>query len=190
VLIAGPGLSQGAETTALIAQLITSTTSRLLIDADGLHALAQVRRSSEWKPHSNLILTPHPGEAAVLLETTVEEIQQDRLSAVRKLADLYQATVILKGAGSLVCKPEGTPWVNRTGNPGMASAGMGDLLAGIIGACWARLPDALSAACMGVWLHGTAGDIGVLKQGQASLTATTVAQNLPDAFQKLTSGTY
>jgi len=190
VIVAGPGLSQTEGTTALIEQLLATTAVPLLLDADGLHALAKLRSSTGWKPHSNLLLTPHPGEAAVLLGTTVEAIQQDRLSAVRKLADHYQATVVLKGAGTLVCKPGGTPWLNRTGNPGMASAGMGDVLAGVIAARWVQLPDALSAACMGVWAHGTAGDLSALKQGQTSLTATTLAQNLPDVFQKISRGTY
>jgi len=190
VIVAGPGLSQGPSTVALIERLLATSTARLVIDADGLHALAQLRQLPGWKPYSDLILTPHPGEAAILLGTTVEAIQQDRLAAVRTLADHYQATVVLKGAGTLVCKPEGAPWLNRTGNPGMASGGMGDLLAGIIGARWAQAPDALAAACMGVWVHGTAGDIAALKQGQPSLTATTLAQNLPDAFQRLTSDAY
>jgi ADP-dependent NAD(P)H-hydrate dehydratase / NAD(P)H-hydrate epimerase len=190
VIVAGPGLSQTPETLTLIEQLLATPSPRLVLDADGLHALAQLRRSASWKPRSDLLLTPHPGEAAILLETTVEAIQQDRLAAVRKLADHYQATVVLKGAGTLVCKPEGTPWLNRTGNPGMASAGMGDVLAGIIGARWAQIPDASVAACMGVWVHGTAGDLAALKQGQTSLTATTLVQNLPEAFQMLTTGAY
>jgi NAD(P)H-hydrate epimerase len=190
VIVAGPGLSQSPEATALIEQLLAIPSSRLVIDADGLHALAQIRRSEGWKPHHALLLTPHPGEAAMLLGTTVEAIQQDRATAVRQLADHYQATVVLKGSGSLVCRPEGAPWLNRTGNPGMASAGTGDVLAGVIGARWALGPDAGAAACIGVWAHGTAGDIAALKQGQTSLTATTLAQNLPDAFQKLSTGTY
>jgi hydroxyethylthiazole kinase-like uncharacterized protein yjeF len=190
VIVAGPGLSQVPETTTLIEQLLATPSSRLLIDADGLQALAKIRLSPIWQPRSDLILTPHPGEAAILLGTTVEAIQKDRLAAVRKLADHYQATVVLKGAGTLVCKPEGTPWLNRTGNPGMASAGMGDVLAGIIGARWLQSPDASVAACMGVWTHGTAGDLAALKQGQTSLTATTLVQNIPDAFQNLASGTY
>jgi len=190
VIVAGPGLSQTPETTTLIEQLLATSSPRLVLDADALHSLAQLRRSASWKPRNDLLLTPHPGEAAILLETTVEAIQQDRLAAVRKLADHYQATVVLKGAGTLVCKPEGTPWLNRTGNPGMASAGMGDVLAGIIGSRWAQVPDASVAACMGVWVHGTAGDLAVLKQGQTSLTATTLVQNLPEAFQMLTTGAY
>jgi NAD(P)H-hydrate epimerase len=106
---------------------------------------------------------------------------------VRQLAELYQATIVLKGAGTLVCKPGGTPWLNRTGNPGMASGGTGDVLAGIITALWTQTPDALLAACTGVWAHGTAGDWAAISKGQTSLTATTLTQYLPEAFQMLTT---
>lgn len=187
-ILIGPGLGQSPETMALVEQLLSTLTSKLVIDADGLQALAHFRVSSNWKPVNDLILTPHPGEAALLLNSSVEEIQKDRLSAVRQIANHYQATVVLKGAGTLVCKPGGVPWLNRTGNPGMASGGTGDVLAGMIATLWTQTADALLAACTGVWAHGTAGDRAAISMGQTSLTATTLTQHLPEAFQMLTTG--
>ncbi len=189
-ILVGPGLGQSPETIALIEQLLSTRSSKLVIDADGLYALNQLRASPSWKPFKDLVLTPHPGEAALLLNSSVDEIQNNRLAAVRQLADHYQATVVLKGAGTLVCKPDGVPWLNRTGNPGMASGGTGDVLAGMITALWTQTSDALLAACTSVWVHGTAGDRAALSKGQTSLTATTLATHLPDAFHVLTTGHY
>jgi NAD(P)H-hydrate epimerase len=189
-ILVGPGLGQSPETTALVEQILSTSTSKVVIDADGLTALTQLRASPNWKPFKDLVLTPHPGEAALLLNTSVDAIQHDRLAAVRQLADHYQATVVLKGSGTLVCKPGCIPWLNRTGNPGMASGGTGDVLAGMIAALWTQTPDALLAACTGVWAHGTAGDRAAISKGQTSLTATTLTQHLPEAFQMLTTGHY
>jgi NAD(P)H-hydrate epimerase len=187
-ILVGPGLGQSPEATALVEQILSTSSAKLVLDADGLTALTQLRSLPGWKPTNDLVLTPHPGEAALLLNTSVEAIQQDRLSAVRQLAELYQATIVLKGAGTLVCKPGGTPWLNRTGNPGMATGGTGDVLAGMIAALWTQTSDALLAACTGVWAHGTAGDRAAISKGQTSLTATTLTQYLPEAFQILTTG--
>ena len=102
---------------------------------------------------------------------------------MRKLADTYQAVAILKGAGTLVCEPGGMPWLNMTGNPGMASGGMGDVLAGMVGALWAQGLSQVQAATMAVWAHGTAGDFAALAESQTSLSATALAEQLGAVFQ-------
>jgi NAD(P)H-hydrate epimerase len=119
------------------------------------------------------------------LGATVQEVQGDRLAAVRKLADQYQAVVILKGAGTLVCEPGSVPWLNLTGNPGMASGGMGDVLAGMVGALWAQGMGAVQAASTAVWVHGTAGDYAALAESQTSLSATALAAQLGRVFQTI-----
>lgn len=151
---------------------------RLVIDADGLNLLARTpnarpENGDEW------ILTPHPGEAARLLNVSVADVQNDRPAAVAALANRYRAVAVLKGAGTLVCEPEGKPWLNRTGNPGMASAGSGDVLAGLIGGWWAQGIPAFAAACIGVWMHGRAGDLAALVEGQAALSARSLITYLP-----------
>ena len=162
---------------------------KLVLDADGLNALALLKASG-WAPRDglSLILTPHPGEAARLLGVSVGDIMADRARAVRQLADAYQAVVVLKGAGTLVCEPGGVPWLNRTGNPGMASGGTGDVLAGMIGALWARGLGALQAAAMAVWAHGAAGDLAALAVSETSLSATSLTAFLGKTFQVLERG--
>ena len=183
-VVAGPGMAQSARVRELIARLLSSYQGRLVLDADGLNALA-VLREAGWRPREGqrLVLTPHPGEAARLLGATVQEVQQDRLAAVRRLADQYQAVAVLKGAGTLVCEPGGLPWLNRTGNPGMASGGTGDVLAGMVGALWAQGMEAVAAAATAVWAHGTAGDLAAFAGSQTALSATALAARLGTVFQ-------
>ena len=183
-IVAGPGMTTSGRARGVIAQLLATYSGRLVLDADGLNALA-VLRAGGWQPREgqSLVLTPHPGEAARLLGVTVPEIQRDRLSAVRNLADAYQAVAVLKGAGTLVCEPGGEPWLNMTGNPGMASGGMGDVLAGMVGALWAQGLSAVQAATTAVWAHGTAGDFVALAESQTSLSATALAEQLGAVFQ-------
>ena len=186
VIVAGPGLTQSVRARGVVAHLLATYSGKLVLDADGLNALA-VLRTEGWQPRDGqrLVLTPHPGEAARLLGMTVQEVQGDRLSAVRKLADVYGAVAILKGAGTLVCEPGGLPWLNLTGNPGMASGGMGDVLAGVFGALWAQGLGAVQAATAAVWAHGTAGDFAALSESQTSLSATSLAAQLGAVFQMI-----
>jgi NAD(P)H-hydrate epimerase len=185
-IVAGPGLTQSEQARGVIAHLLASYGGRLVLDADGLNLLAALRAEG-WQPKAGqrLVLTPHPGGAARLLGATVQEVQGDRLAAVRKLADLYQAAVILKGAGTLVCEPGCVPWLNLTGNPGMAAGGMGDVLAGMVGALWSQGMEAAQAASTAVWAHGTAGDYAALAESQTSLSATALAAQLGRVFQTI-----
>ncbi len=189
VLVLGPGLALAPATIGLVKYLLENFNGKLVLDADGLNALAALRGSDEWLPRDDqqLILTPHPGEAARLLQCTTAEIQSDRISAVKKLADTYQAVVALKGAGTLVCAPYAVPLLNRTGNPGMACGGMGDLLAGMAGALWAQGLETLNALATAVWAHGAAGDYTVFSESRTSLTPTSLVQQLGQAFQRLES---
>ncbi|MCL1920605.1 MAG: NAD(P)H-hydrate dehydratase [Kiritimatiellaeota bacterium] len=186
-MVIGPGLTQGHDAAELVACLLSTPGTRIVLDADGLNALAQLHEARAWRPRDGqqLSLTPHPGEAARLLGCTVADIQRDRLRAVRLLADTFRATVVLKGAGTLVCAPGGVPLLNRTGNPGMATGGTGDVLAGMVAALWAQNGDSVRAAAAAVWAHGAAGDAAAFSGAQTSLTATTLARHLPSAFQML-----
>jgi NAD(P)H-hydrate epimerase len=153
VLAVGPGLGQGAWGHALWDAALRSGRS-IVLDADGLNLLARDLRSLP----SSAILTPHPGEAARLLECDIAAIQRDRFGAARALAARYRAVVVLKGAGSLIADAEGRVAVCPFGNPGMASGGMGDVLTGVIAGLLAQGLDAWDAACLGVVAHAVAGD--------------------------------
>ncbi|WP_233843131.1 NAD(P)H-hydrate dehydratase [Dyella sp. 2HG41-7] len=172
VLAVGPGLGQGAWGHALWLTALDSG-KPLVLDADGLNLLAREHRYFS----TPVVLTPHPGEAARLLDTTTADVQANRFDAVREIAQRYGAVVVLKGAGSLIANPNGRLDVCTWGNPGMGSGGMGDLLTGVIAALMAQGCNAWDAARMGVGLHARAGDVAALK-GERGLIASDLLEPL------------
>ncbi len=165
VVVCGPGLGQGAWGRALLGRVLESPLP-LVVDGDGLNALAldPVQRE-DW------VLTPHPGEAGRLLGMTAAEVQADRFAAAAALRERYGGTVVLKGAGTLVRGPDGPTALCPAGNPGMASGGMGDVLAGVIGGLLAQGMAPAAAARLGVCLHGAAGDGAARAGGERGLLA-------------------
>ncbi len=154
VVAVGPGLGQGEWGRAMLPALLAAGRPCVL-DADALNLIAQAPRSLP----ADAILTPHPGEAARLLDSDIGSVQRDRHGAVRELARRWQAVCVLKGSGTLVADPAGRVATCPWGNPGMASAGMGDVLTGVIAALRAQGLDAWHAACLGVAWHARAGDL-------------------------------
>jgi hydroxyethylthiazole kinase-like uncharacterized protein yjeF len=152
--------------------------SPVVLDADALNLLSKnpdLQDDLRTREHPS-VLTPHPGEAAHLLACSTAEIQADRVSAVKKLAQQLRCSVVLKGADSLCATPDGKLFVNRTGNPGMSSAGMGDVLTGMIAAFIAQGLSANDAMLLAVHLHGAAGD-ALAEQGvRTGMTATEVTE--------------
>lgn len=132
-----------------------------------------------------LVLTPHPGEAARLLGTSVTSIQADRLGAARRLAASSGAIVVLKGHRTVVAAPSGQAAINASGNPGMATAGSGDVLTGIAGALLARGLEPREACRIAVFVHGDAGDRAAREKGQEGMIAADLLDRLPDAFAGL-----
>ncbi|MFI5006377.1 MAG: NAD(P)H-hydrate dehydratase [Solirubrobacterales bacterium] len=185
--VIGPGLGQGPGTRAFIREFVRRCPVPLLVDADGLNALAPSDRDGgaleALRRDAATVLTPHPGEMARLTGVGSADVQRARLEVAGRLARDTGALVVLKGQRTLVCRPDGRAAVNPTGNPGMATGGTGDVLAGIVGALLARRHDAWTAATAGVYLHGLAGDRGAERLGQESLLAGDVAAALPDAIR-------
>jgi NAD(P)H-hydrate epimerase len=155
-----------------------------VVDADGLNALAR-QPEMFGEIQAPLVLTPHPGELARLRRTTTGTIQADRLGAAQDTAQTCGAVVVLKGARSVIAEPEGTLWINSTGNAGMATAGTGDVLSGMIGALLGQGYTPATAACLAVYVHGLAGDLAAATWGQRSLLAGDLLATLPAAFQRL-----
>lgn len=202
VLCVGPGLTTAPQTVGFVHRIVREAQVPIVLDADGLNAIAMAPELCRERASTTdypLILTPHPGEAARLLGTSIPEVQSDRIEAVYQLAKRYQATVVLKGRYSLIADCNGTVGINRTGNPGMATGGMGDTLTGILGGLLARyfascnrqvdgnltdvpLHDIVS---LGVHLHGIAGDLAADCLGETALIASDVIHHLPDAIQLL-----
>lgn len=186
-LLIGPGLGRHPETAGLVTALYRERPEPMVVDADALNILAADREALA-APGGPRILCPHPGEMARLLDLPVPELQRDRLASAQKLCSLcgpHQPIVaLLKGAGTVVAanKAAGGLWaVNSSGNPGMASGGMGDVLAGVIAGLLAQHHEPWLAACAGVWLHGAAADL-LAKERPFGYTAGEVAAALPRLF--------
>jgi hydroxyethylthiazole kinase-like uncharacterized protein yjeF len=177
-LVAGPGLGRSEQAQRLL-QTALRQPAPLLLDADALNLAAgstSLRPQVSQRQPGTTVITPHPGEAAALLDTAIATIQSDRIGAALALARDYNAVAVLKGCGSVIATPDGRWFINASGNPGMACAGMGDVLAGIIGGLLAQGMDSESAALLGVHLHGAAADRLVAAGcGPLGLTASEVA---------------
>ncbi len=188
-IVVGPGLGSRPETGEAVSKLLEALPSEIprVLDADALNHLAShcVSISKIMTPQT--ILTPHLGEAARLLGwSSAAEVQANRREAWRALVKKTGATILLKGPGTLVGHdPTEEPWVNQSGNPGMATAGSGDVLAGLLGALCARGTPPVKAARLGTYLHGRAGDIAAEKVGEESLSATDLVRFLPNAIQEV-----
>ncbi len=184
VLAIGPGLGQSDGMRALVRYAIAETDRPLVIDADGLNALAGQTEllAGAKRP---VVITPHPGEFARLSGKGVAAVQADRLQAAADLASMSeQLIVVLKGAGTVVTDGR-RYFLNTTGNPGMATGGSGDVLTGVIAALIAQKLPAFDAAQLGVFVHGLAGDIARDDHGEIGMIAGDIVDALPDAFAHL-----
>jgi len=177
----GPGMGQTEGVAGVVLAVLAHTTIPVVLDADGLNVLGKHAGSVFRERRAPLIITPHPGEAARLLDTGPKEIQADREAAAARLAALG-AVAVLKGAGTVVCNGE-RMYVNATGNPGMATAGAGDVLTGMITALVAAGMEPFDAAVLGVWAHGRAGDVAAEKWGILGLTALDILNCVPQALR-------
>jgi hydroxyethylthiazole kinase-like uncharacterized protein yjeF len=177
VLVIGCGLGQSLAAQKLLYDALLLDVATVL-DADALHiiALRPDLRSLLHTRKAATIFTPHPGEAAHLLACSVEDIQADRPAAIEKLAKKLNGSVVLKGAGSLCATRDGKLYLNKTGNPGMSSAGMGDVLSGMIAAFLAQGLNADEALLLAVHLHGAAGDALAQQQATIGMSATEVTE--------------
>ena len=179
----GPGIGISPSIRSVLQTLIQQEKLRLLIDADGLNNLSMIK-SWPAKLKAKLILTPHPGEMKRLWSALFrEQLPTDRRQQAAHLAGSTKTVVVLKGAETVVTDGQKT-YVNKTGNPGMATAGSGDVLTGTIIALIGQKLTNLDAAVLGVYIHGLAGDIAAKKTGQVSLMATDIIKSLPEAFLK------
>jgi ADP-dependent NAD(P)H-hydrate dehydratase len=184
VVAAGPGLGQSNQIQALVRWLLETCDKPLVIDADGLNALSKQREllSQVTRP---VVLTPHPGEFARLMDMDVAHVQVDREENAARLANLSESlVVVLKGAGTIVTDGRRV-YVNRTGNPGMATGGSGDTLTGVIAALLAQKLAPFEAVQLGVYAHGLAGDIARDQNGEIGMIAGDIVDALPDAFHHL-----
>ncbi len=185
VVAVGPGISRNPETSDFVRSLVVRSKAPLVLDADGLNAFEG--RASELNGKGRtLVITPHPGEMARLTGSTVAAVQGDRINVARTFAREHELIVVLKGHRTLIAQPDGTVWVNTTGNPGMATGGTGDILTGMVSGLMAQnLERVVEAVIAAVHLHGLAGDVARESMGERSLVATDLVKALPEAFRRV-----
>lgn len=179
--LAGCGLGNRAFAREVCRELTVSYPGTLILDADGINSLVphiDAIRMREGKT----VLTPHPGEMARLLHTDTAYVQSHRFETAQAFAREYTTVVVLKGAGTVVAAPDGRTAVNLTGNSGLSKGGSGDVLAGMIASLCAQGTEPFEAACAGVWLHGTAGDLAAEARSRRSMLPTDVVELLPSLF--------
>jgi hydroxyethylthiazole kinase-like uncharacterized protein yjeF len=177
-VIIGPGLGTYKETQSLVLKLIRTLNLPIILDADGITALTTQPKTL---PVANrlLVLTPHPGEMARLVRSQVKEVLEDRIGLSRNFSQSQHVHLVLKGHPSLISTPKGEIFINPTGNPGMASAGAGDVLTGMIGGLVCQGFDILPSLQIAVYLHGSAGDEGAKEMGEKSLIASDIIEKIP-----------
>ncbi len=194
VIALGPGIGRHTETTQFVRTLVEKFRLPMVIDADGLNAFQGAVEKLDGAAHP-LVLTPHPGEMSRLIGGTIADVEDDRIAVARKFAQEHKLVLVLKGHRTLTALPDGRLWVNHSGNPGMATGGMGDILTGMVASLWAQglhkpvSPSAGSpvweAIVTAVYLHGLAGDVACERQGELSLTATDLLSALPEAIRRV-----
>jgi NAD(P)H-hydrate epimerase len=192
----GPGLTTESETVAFIRSFVRDSPIPLVIDADGLNAFAGESELFSNRNDLPLILTPHPGEFARLLGTDTASVTRDPLTLAREFAQTHSLWLVLKSFRTLVACPDGAVFASAFGNPGMATAGMGDVLTGVLTSClgqyWAQglkgTQNVTKAVCLGVVLHGLAGDLAAEETGFESLIAGDLLDCLSEAYKTIEEG--
>jgi NAD(P)H-hydrate epimerase len=181
----GPGLDRHPGTSALVQYLVETVELPLVIDADGLNALAEDITVLHRKTSKQLVLTPHPGEMSRLVGTSIADVEAARISVAQEFARNFGVFVVLKGARTVIASPTGEAAINGSGNPGMASGGMGDVLTGIIVSLLGQGYSVWDACRLGVFLHGYAADMVAAEKGEIGLNATDVIEKMPYACNTL-----
>jgi NAD(P)H-hydrate epimerase len=186
ILAIGPGLGQDKSTQALVRTVIKRIKKPMVIDADGLNALVGhlgvLPTTNDQRPTT--ILTPHPGEMARLLGVSIKKVQENRSKTAKEFAQEHKVTLVLKGHNTVVADHKGNSYINKTGNPGMATGGCGDILTGMIAAFLAQGLSAFEAAKYAVYLHGLAGDLAAKDKTQISLIASDIIAKIPEAIKR------
>lgn len=185
VFLLGSGLERHEAVGIIMEQLLSQNDLPAILDAGALWALSENPQLAQSSGRGPWVLTPHPGELALLLGTTSATVQMDRPAAVRHAAKTFNSTVILKGAGTIVAQPDGSMWINGSGNVALAVAGSGDVLAGTVAAWIAQGLKPLEAALLGAYMHGAAGDLLQQEMGPRGILAREIADTLPRVRQRL-----
>ena len=185
VIACGPGIGRGPGVAEFVRTLLDRATVPLVLDADAITVLADDPGRLVGREERDVIITPHPGEMARLIGSSIDEVQANRIDVATDFATTHRVYVVLKGHRTIIATPDGHVFINPTGNAGMATGGTGDVLTGMIAAWLAQLLDAEGACRLAVFLHGAAGDLAEAEEGQVGMIAGDVIAHLGDAFSRL-----
>ena len=184
-LAIGPGIDRRPASVTVVQNLVENVSLPMVIDADGLNALAEDLTVLHRRRSNNIVLTPHPGEMARLIGSSIPDVAAIRISLAQEFARTYGVYVVLKGARTIIAAPNGMAAINGSGNPGMASGGMGDVLTGVIVSLLGQGYSTWNACRLGVYIHGLAGDLVAMEQGEIGMTATDLIERIPLTFNRL-----
>lgn len=176
--VIGPGLGRNIETQKFVEEILMNCDSKIIVDADAIYAISKLKTELK-KCKGKIILTPHVGEFSTLTGKSKKEIEENRIDETIKYAKENKVTLVLKGYPTIIADENGNAFVNISGNPGMASGGMGDVLCGITATMNAQIENTLNATAIAVYMHGKSGDI-LLKEKSIGYTASKLAENLPN----------
>lgn len=182
----GPGLGVDDERIKFVEEILKNTDKPIVLDADGINCCSLAPDILQ-KKKGELVITPHPGELARLLGVSIGEIQKNREKYAKLTSENFNVITVLKGSNTIVADKEGTIYVNKTGNPGMATAGSGDVLTGIISSFIGQGIESKRAAMLGVYLHGVAGDLAKSQKGEYGIIASDIVEYIPYAIMRLES---
>jgi NAD(P)H-hydrate epimerase len=186
-VVLGPGMGVDDGRVDFLEFVLSNARCPLVLDADALNCLA-IKRELLKKVSVPVVVTPHPGEMARLAGQSIDEIQADRIKAAAAFSKEWGTITVLKGANSVIAEANGNIYINTTGNPGMASGGMGDVLAGMTASFIAQGFEPAKAACVAVYIHGRAADLLAGERGMYGLTASELAEYIPPAVKLTTEG--
>ena len=186
-LVMGPGLANDPIRAEAVRHTVQVWDGPMILDADALNAFHE-QTELLTKARGKLIITPHPGEMARLLGTNSQDVQKDRIRIARKAAEMWECTVVLKGAGTVVASADNALYINTSGNPGMAAGGSGDVLAGLIGGLVSQGYEIRTAAALGAYIHGKAGDLAAVDRGPVGFTPSETADCIPAVYSRLFQG--
>lgn len=183
LIAAGPGLGQDKGVKTLIENILKESSLDLILDADALNVISDLELLKNYK--GKLTLTPHPGEMAALTGLSIKEINNNRIDIARKFAQKYQLNLVLKGAATITAAPDGRAYINLSGSNGLATAGSGDVLTGLIAALMAQELDNFRATALAVYIHGRAGEFAAQANSDYAMIASDIIANLKKVYQEL-----
>ena len=183
----GPGLGTGDEVKCCVKSLLDRSTVPIVLDADGVNAFDGNLDDLKSLSRQDMVITPHPGEFSRLFCVNINDVNSSRTDWARKAAAEIGCVVVLKGSRTVVAHPGGKAYINSTGNDGMATAGSGDVLSGVIASFMAQGVDVFNSAVLGVFVHGLAGDLAASSRGRAGMVARDIVDFLPYAVKLIES---